>query len=333
LVVASSAGTWPQAPGTAAPDGTPLSPEEIVDRIVPADPQISPDGSRVAFVAEPVGRKGEKKIRALWLADGQSPARQLTSGAANDGDPRWSPDAMRILFLFDRVPGEDESLRLFLLPIADGEAQASGNLSGELSQPSWSPDGCLIAVLRRDLKPEAAKARKKERDDAIVVEENSRSTRLWVLDPETGRTRCLTTGEREIRCYAWTPDSSALVVVTTDESIVDAEFGPADAWRVAVGGALPQHVGRFGSWPSSPVVVDSGESLVLAVRADGRREQPSDAVWTVPVAGGEPRNILPDLVGIVEEVAPLPGRPGAVAARIVERTHGRLYVVDVFPGR
>jgi dipeptidyl aminopeptidase/acylaminoacyl peptidase len=260
------------------------------------------------------------------------PARQFTSGAANDSEPRWSPDATRILFLSDRVPGEDDALRLFLLPIAGGEAQALGDLGGELSQPSWSPDGHLIAVLRRDPEPEAAKARKKERDDAIVVEEDLRFTRLWVLDPETGRARCLTTGEREIRCYAWTPDSSALVVVTTDESIVDAVFGPADAWRVAVGGALPQHVGRFASLPSWPVVVDAGGGLILAVRADGRRKQPSDSVWTVPVAGGEPRNILPDLVGIVEEVAPLPGRPGAVAARIVERTHGRLYAVDVLSG-
>jgi dipeptidyl aminopeptidase/acylaminoacyl peptidase len=52
----------------------------------------------------------------------------------------------------------------------------------------------------------------------------------------------------------------------------------------------------------------------------------------VPLSGGEPRNVLPDHPGIVEEIAPLPGAVGSVAARIVERTHARLYAVDVRSG-
>jgi dipeptidyl aminopeptidase/acylaminoacyl peptidase len=312
--------------------GTPLTPEELADRLVPADPQISPDGSRVVFAAAPVGKKGEHKTQALWLAEAGGPARQLTAGTADDREPRWSPDGSRILFVSDRKkPGDDES-HVYLLPVSGGEALPLGDLAGEVFQPQWAPDGRSVAVLRRDPEPEAVKARKKERDDAIVVEEDPHFARLWVIDVESGRARCLTTGEREVRSYAWVPDSSGLVTLTTDAVGFDALMGPTLLWQVPAEGGMPRLVARFSASASAPVVVDTPDGLVVAVDADGHREQPTDSAWVVPLAGGEPRNLLPDHVGIVEELAPLPGWPGHVAARIVERTHGRLYAVDVTTG-
>ena len=41
----------------------------------------------------------------------------------------------------------------------------------------------------------------------IVVEEDPRFTRLWIVDVESKRARCLTTGEKEVRGFAWAPDS------------------------------------------------------------------------------------------------------------------------------
>src|ERR687894_1193862 len=121
-------------------------------------------------------------------------------------DPRISPDGSRVLFRSDRLkPGSDEC-RLFVLSVSGGESLPLGELGGELSQPAWSPDGRWVAVLRKDPEPEEVTARKKERDDAIVVEEDSRFTRLWVVDVETKRARCLTSGEREVRGFAWAPD-------------------------------------------------------------------------------------------------------------------------------
>jgi dipeptidyl aminopeptidase/acylaminoacyl peptidase len=84
--------------------------------------------------------------------------------------------------------------------------------------------------------------------------------------------------------------------------------------------------------PSSPVVVETESGLVVAMLADGHRDQPSDSIWVVPLGGGDARNLMPELTGVVEEIAPLPGAPGQVAARIIERTHGRIYAVDVTDG-
>ncbi len=254
----------------------PLTPEELADRIVPSDPRISPDGSRVVFVAAPVGKAGEKRRRSLWIAGDGVPTRQFTTGEADDSDPRWSPDGSRVLFRSDRLkPGSDDC-RLFVLSVSGGESLQFGELGGELSQPAWSPDGRWVAVLRKDPEPEDVAARKKERDDAIVVEEDPRLTRLWILDIDAKRARCLTTGDRELRFFAWAPDSRSLVAITTDASEYDALFGPGNLWQISVEGGLPRHVARFRSTPSSPVVVETDGGPIVAVRASDRREQPED---------------------------------------------------------
>lgn len=317
---------------TASEADAPLTPQELADRMVPADPRISPDGRRVLFTAAPVGKKGETPEQAVWIAEPGSAPRKLTAGTAEDTAPRWSPDGDRVLFISDRLKPGKEDARLFLMPVDGGEAQPLGELTGELTVPSWSPDGRLVAVIRRDPEPEARKARKKERDDAIVVEEEPGFARLWVVDPATGSARCLTTGNREVRDYAWAPDSASIALLTTDDVGFDALMGPSDLWQVSVAGAMPRHVARLRTSGTSLVVVETDEGPVVAMRSDGHREQPSDSLWVVPLVGGEPRNLLPDLMGIVEEVIPYPGEPGRVAARVVERTRARLYGVDVVSG-
>ncbi|MDF3040551.1 MAG: peptidase prolyl oligopeptidase active site domain protein [Thermomicrobiales bacterium] len=309
-----------------------ISPEELADRVMPSDAGIAPDGSRVAFVAAPVGKKGEHRSRAIWIAESGQPARQLTAGTADDHAPRWSPDGTRLLFQSDRLkPGDDEQ-RLFLLPLGGGEARPLGDLSGELSQPAWSPDGRFVAVLRQDPESPEAKARKKDRDDAVVVEEEPRFTRLWVIDVESGKARCLTAGEREVRGFAWAPDGKSLVAISTDAVEYDAVLRAGNVWQIAVAGGMPRHIACLRTMPSSPVVVETESGQIVAMLADGHRDQPSDSIWVVPLGGGDARNLMPGLTGVVEEIAPLPGAPGQVAARIIERTHGRIYAVDVTDG-
>jgi dipeptidyl aminopeptidase/acylaminoacyl peptidase len=310
----------------------PLRPEELADRVVPSDPRIAPDGSRVAFSADPVGRNEEKKRSTLWLATADGSARKLTAGTANDRDPRWSPKGDRLLFISNRLAPDQDEDRLFLLPMDGGEALPLSDLKGAMSRPSWSPDGRHVAVLRRDPDSEAVKAKKKDRDDAVVVEEDPRFKRLWAIDAESGTSRCLTTGEREVRDYGWVPDGSALVAITTDAPETDAFYGEADLWSVPLAGALARRIARFVTCPSSPVAVESEAGTVVAVRADGGKADPADAVWVVPYGGGEPRRLTPPEAGSVEELVPLPGRRGQVGVRIVERTHGRLYAVDAVTG-
>ena len=67
------------------------------------DPQISPDGSRVAFVRVTVNEKKDGYNTSIWtVSTATGETRQLTSGV-RDSSPRWSPDSKYIC-----VGGEDD---------------------------------------------------------------------------------------------------------------------------------------------------------------------------------------------------------------------------------
>ena len=145
-------------------------------------------------------------------------------------------------------------------------------------------------------------------------------TRLWVVDVDSERARCLTTGEREVRSFAWTPDSLALVTITTDAPEYDALFGPGDLWQISVEGRLPRHVARFRTTPSSPVIVETSDGLVVAVRAYDHRDQPEDSIWTVRSLWWRAGQCAARSAGNVEELCPFQGPRDALRR---ESSNGR----------
>src|SRR2546430_9584169 len=58
-----------------------------------SDPQLSPDGRRVAYTVTDYSLKDNRGTARVWLAEvatGQT--RRLTEGPGSDRQPRWSPD-------------------------------------------------------------------------------------------------------------------------------------------------------------------------------------------------------------------------------------------------
>ena len=68
-----------------------------------SDPQLSPDGTRVAFVVERVRLSSNDKEKQIYLVDvsGGEPRQLTVAGDANER-PRWSPDSSRIFFVSRR---------------------------------------------------------------------------------------------------------------------------------------------------------------------------------------------------------------------------------------
>src|SRR6202046_4686170 len=117
--------------GRMSEDAPELTAELVVDGAVPSQPVVSPDGRWGAYVVAPVGRRGERDLRALWVAaaDGSSPPWILTAGTAADSDPRWAPDSASVFFLSDRTG----SRQLHRVPVGRGEAEGLTDWDGEMS--------------------------------------------------------------------------------------------------------------------------------------------------------------------------------------------------------
>ncbi len=325
--LSEEAGTGDRLTGVPDPGSPAFQPEEIVDRLLPGRPRVSPDGRQVLFTVRSASQRGEHRTQHLWLGSDDRPARPFTAGAGQDDEPEWSPDGQRIVFHSDRETRGTG--RLYVIPADGGEAQHLSELSGELSGPAWSPDGNSVAVLRTDPGPE--RARGPGTDDAVVVGVDLPVRRLWLVDALSGATRQLTYGQRSVWSFCWLPDGESLAVVIADSPELDAFFGPADLMLLPASGGLATHLASVAIMPCDPTPVVISGSTSIAVRGNSGREDPTDGIWLVPVTGGPTLRRAIASVGSIEELRHSP-TAGQVAARLVERGRSRAVTIDVLTG-
>jgi len=102
-----------------------------------ADPQISPDGRRIALAST---RSGKFEI---WVAAANgTEAHQLTHGPGQwQGSPHWSPDGRRIAF---DSQGDDGQWHIWTIDADGGTARQLTKESGDQNVPTWSHDGRWI---------------------------------------------------------------------------------------------------------------------------------------------------------------------------------------------
>ncbi|QAU13256.1 S9 family peptidase [Halorubrum sp. BOL3-1] len=118
------------------------------DIAVPSDPQISPDGDRVAFVRrQPNDDDSYEATVHLVNVAGDDGPRRLTLPEGSDAEPRWSPSGDRIAFTSTRG-ADDDRQQLWVLPVDGGEARRLTDVGGGVSQIAWSPDGERIAFVQ-----------------------------------------------------------------------------------------------------------------------------------------------------------------------------------------
>ncbi len=99
------------------------------------DPQISPDGSRVAFEST---RSGQYE---LWVADREGgSARQLTHSDTFKSLPRWSPDGRHVAYA-SRSP---EGAELSVIDVETGALRPIATDPTSIVAPAWSHDGQRI---------------------------------------------------------------------------------------------------------------------------------------------------------------------------------------------
>ncbi|HLX55461.1 MAG TPA: S9 family peptidase [Ktedonobacteraceae bacterium] len=214
--------TTPTATSAPATNPNPyMSVDDVLALRIVGDPQLSPDGSSIAFTVQQSDAAKNATSSAIWLVSakgGRSEiARQLTNleYTVHDQMPRWSPDGQTLAFLSDR----SGATQIYLLPLQGGEAQQISRLSQEVSEYSWRPDGSALLAHSAwkaeddQQQPDNSKTsvvytRLDEQWDGIGYK-HGRRQQLWLVQLDGKATR-LSAEPVDIASSCWSPDGTEI---------------------------------------------------------------------------------------------------------------------------
>jgi dipeptidyl aminopeptidase/acylaminoacyl peptidase len=312
---------WPDAAGTRF-----ITETDLLGFTWIADPQISPDGSTVAFVRVTVNEKENRYESSLFTvpASGAETPRRLTSGI-RDTSPRWAPDGKRLAFL--RAAASQSSAaasqssgsekdgksqpQIYLLAMDGGEARPLTELTNGAGTPVWSPDGTTIAFSSST--PEEKKPAEGEHKSDIKVitravyrsngnptyvdaEKHGHVFTLAVSDSATDKPqpKQITDGEFDEQNITWSRDGSRIYF--TSNRMPEAYYQPddSDLYSVAAAGGTIAKVASIDGSISNLSVSPDGRQIAFVGTLHGnpvRSYSQPDLFITDATPGGTPKNL------------------------------------------
>ena len=133
-----------------------------------SDPEISPDGKRVAVVASRANLDEDRRDAELLLVEIEGHTTRVLTRKTNVGFPRWSPDGKTLAFL-----AEDDKKHLQIWTLAIGEGGDSEQLTHSptsIEQLAWRPDGNAFAFVAEDEEPK--REGRAKYNDAVEIGNN-----------------------------------------------------------------------------------------------------------------------------------------------------------------
>lgn len=238
-----------------------------------SDPQVAPDGQRVAFVLRETDIEANRGRTDIWLVDSSAHApiaRRLTQHPANDTSPRWSPDGRYLYFLSSRSGAQ----QVWRLALDGGDATQVTDLPMDVGSLKVSPRGDRIAFSLEVFPDCATIACSKERLDAKSKQKASGQVydQLFVRHWDTW-----SNGTRSHLFVA---------PITTEGKAGDA----IDLTKTLDGDIPSKPFGGDEEFSFSP----DGERIVLSLRVAGRTEAWStnfDLFEVRSDGSGAPRNL------------------------------------------
>lgn len=331
-----------------------------------ADPQMSPDGSKVVFVRVNISPDKTRYETTLYLvpSDGSLAPRQLTSGK-NDSAPRWAPDGNTIAFVRTPAPadGKPKPAQIFLLSMNGGEARGLTDMPQGASSPRWSPDGRTIAFLSspppdstagKDTAPNTDTLRKNYKSDVRVItraqyrwngggySDVESHTHIYTVAATLGGTtpapKQITSGRFDESAPAWAPDGSKLYFTSDRHFEPYYETVGSELFMVPASGGETQKIASIDGSIGTISVSPDGKQIAFIGNANGKpvRSYDQPDLFVTSATGGTPRNLTANYdydVGAGITADQHPPRAGGARGITWSRDGKNLFVVSVEHGR
>lgn len=292
-------------------------------RISGAAPQLSPDGTSVAYLLSRADWKAGRLLFQLWRQDiggGQPTQLTFSDGGVQPGALKWAPDGKTLLFVRDG--------QIALLPADGGESRPLARHATGISAPSWTPDGAAIYFIASDPQTGDERERARLRDDVFGVDETSKQRHLWKVVVSTGVETQITTGEATVLDYRLSADGKQ-IAMSRAPSPMNADAFRSEVWVMDANGEHAR-VLTSNAIGEQNVELSPDSSQVLFTADTNDRFEPyyQDNVFVVPAAGGTPRAVLPDFRYAVDQATWAPDGKSIIAA-VNMGVHSELFQIDV----
>lgn len=282
-----------------------------------ADPQISPDGRRIAYVRRSFDIMSDRARSNIWIVDvATGEHRPLLSGAASYSSPRWSADGRRLAY----VSASEGSAQIYIRWMDTGATARVTNVSQRPGGLSWAPDGKQLAFamfVPREGKPfasmPAAPEGAKWAAKPVVIDRlNYRgdgqgyaeqgNTHVFTVPAEGGTPRQMSSGAFDYgSAFDWSRDGRTLYVYATRTA--DADLTPNRDQILAIDVAslgVTQLTKRDG--PSiAPKVSPDGSRIAFLGYDDRYTSNQEFNLWVMNRDGSDARSLTGPLdIGVTD---------------------------------